>query len=536
MAVNDTHPDYDKWEQKWKRCRDFFEGSDKVKQAGESYLPKLTLQSDDEYQAYKERTPYANYTARTHEGLTGMIFRKDPNLVLPENQPGELGVAMDGLETDCDMQGSDLTAYAREVASDVLLVGRGGTLVDFSKEENRAYLAYYSAESILNCRVERIKGRMMLTLVVLSEITSKADDAVLSTGARSDKDADPYSEVETEQIRVLRLVPTTNTDKAEYFYRIEIWEKQTETSGKGKAQETKTYWEMTDLIEPQRKGAFLTRIPFIFHNPETEEPTVDKPPMLDLVDLNGSHYRVSADFYHGLHFTALPTAWVAGFPKDSNLRIGSSEAWVSENPEARAGYLEFEGKGLSEYSDELERLERRMAILGARMLEAQKREAETEETLRIRQGGEMSVLQHIGGVVSEQLTLAARWVGWWSSTKGDPEEWTDDEILVTLNKDFFDTRIPTQDAVNLTSVWIQGAISRDTLHYNLSQGEILPPGRTLEEEQELIDAEPPTNGTSTGLPEDEEGDEDAEEDESAAGTGGAGGSTGAADEEDENQT
>jgi hypothetical protein len=27
------------------------------------------------------------------------------------------------------------------------------------------------------------------------------------------------------------------------------------------------------------------------------------------------HYLLDADYKHGLHFTALPTAWVAGFDK-----------------------------------------------------------------------------------------------------------------------------------------------------------------------------------------------------------------------------
>ena len=42
------------------------------------------------------------------------------------------------------------------------------------------------------------------------------------------------------------------------------------------------------------------------------------------VDLSGTtlgsyptfdHYRLDADYKHGVHFTALPTAWVAGFEK-----------------------------------------------------------------------------------------------------------------------------------------------------------------------------------------------------------------------------
>ncbi len=38
-------------------------------------------------------------------------------------------------------------------------------------------------------------------------------------------------------------------------------------------------------------------------------------PLADVMVLNLDHYRLDADYKHGLHFTALPTAWVAGFDK-----------------------------------------------------------------------------------------------------------------------------------------------------------------------------------------------------------------------------
>ena len=71
---------------------------------------------------------------------------------------------------------------------------------------------------------------------------------------------------------------------------------------------------------------------------------MDKLPLADIIAVNLDHYRLNADYKHGLHFTALPTAWVSGFDKSSNLRIGSSTAWVAETPGATAGFLEFTGQ------------------------------------------------------------------------------------------------------------------------------------------------------------------------------------------------
>ena len=39
-------------------------------------------------------------------------------------------------------------------------------------------------------------------------------------------------------------------------------------------------------------------------------------PLADIIVVNLDHYRLTADYKHGMHFTALPTAWVSGFDKN----------------------------------------------------------------------------------------------------------------------------------------------------------------------------------------------------------------------------
>ena len=52
MPVNSTHPDYDATLPAWLRARDVIAGEDAVKAAGERYLPRLDIQSNQEYAAY----------------------------------------------------------------------------------------------------------------------------------------------------------------------------------------------------------------------------------------------------------------------------------------------------------------------------------------------------------------------------------------------------------------------------------------------------------------------------------------------------
>ena len=128
---------------------------------------------------------------------------------------------------------------------------------------------------------------------------------------------------------------------------------------------------------PLRQGKALDQIPFVFHGPRNALPAVDKMPLADIVHVNLDHYRLDADYKHGLHFTALPTAWVSGFDKTTELRIGSSTAWVADSVGAVAGFLEFRGHGLSTFETAQARDERLMAVLGSRMLEDTKRVGET---------------------------------------------------------------------------------------------------------------------------------------------------------------
>src|SRR4030095_12153947 len=218
----------------------------------------------------------------------------------------------------------------------------------------------------------------------------------------------------------------------------------------------------------------------------------DKLPLQDVIAVNLDHYRLDADYKHGLHYTALPTAWVSGFDKSATLRSGSSTAWVSETPGATAGFLEFTGQGLTTFERAMDRDERLMAVLGSRLLQDQKKVGETAEAIRLRQSGEESVLSAIATSVSESLTQVLRWVYWWNTsqvsptTQALPTGLTKAEVTIKLNGDFGITGMSSQDLQAVVAAWQAGAISRDTMFELFRSGEILPDGRTNQDEANLI--------------------------------------------------
>ncbi|MEI7733658.1 MAG: DUF4055 domain-containing protein [Verrucomicrobiota bacterium] len=472
MPVNNTHPEYELMTANWIRARDVLGGEETIKVAGEKYLPKLEVQSETEYQAYKMRASFFNACARTLAGYVGMIFRKPPYLRLPETNSA-LGKAMAEFNNDADMLGTSLYGYAKQVISEVVSVGRCGTLVDWEQDaESRAYAALYRAEQILNWRVERVNGRNIATLLVLHEPEG---------GERQGTDL--FDSVVGEQIRVLRLDRTNGTDGSNgQRCVVDIWRPKNDQKGNG----GKTEWELAETRIPLRMGKPLPLIPFVFHGPENSRPTVPRVPLEDIMAMNLTHYRMDADYKHGLHYTALPTAWVSGFDKDAKLQIGSSVAWVAPTAGATAGFLEFMGQGLGSFERALDHAERLMAVLGSRLLEGQKKVAETAEAMQIRQSGEDCILGSMAASVSESITQVLRWAYWWNSTEEKPDDVTDQQALLDLNTDFSTHGMSAQEITAVVMAWQAGAMSQDTMFELFRRSEILPDGRGNEEEMGLI--------------------------------------------------
>jgi hypothetical protein len=512
MPVDSLHAEYEKFWPKWTRARDILAGEDQIKAAGVKYLPRLESQTDVEYANYIARAVFYNATGRTAEGFSGMIFRREPVIRLPgeseksegrvqtgqttagartklgsrhsKGESSSLNSVFERFEGDVDCLGTSLYLYIKRLTTEVLNVGRAGTLIEWNDDEQRAFVCQYQAEQILNWKMQRIGGRNELALVVLRESVEEPGE-------------DTFENEPVEQIRVLRLIADRglrNADSSQsaelnrtqtvgFKYVVEIWRKGPD--------QNKNDWILAETKVPMRRGQALTNIPFVFHGPYDSLPKCSKLPLDDIIAVNLDHYRLDADYKHGLHFTALPTAWVSGFSQDAQLRIGSSTAWVTDTVGAQAGFLEFTGQGLGTFERAMDHAERLMAILGSRLLESQKRVSESAEALTLRQAGEGSIVANISSSLSKSMTQILRWVYWWSSTETDLGQIGEEKVSVELNRDFETATMTSQELVALVQSWIQGAISMETMHSLMRRGELLEPSRSNEEEVAAIERERP---------------------------------------------
>lgn len=466
--ITDTHPQYDRRRDQWQKVRDALEGEERVKERGVAYLPRPRGQKKPDYINYLTRASFYGVSDRTLRGLTGLVFRIEPTIELPAR--------LEPLKESITSEGFSAMQMLREGTGETLSMGRYGILVDMPQSPsptNTPYLATYKAEDIYRWdeRFDPVRGRRMVTRVVVREEPEVEDDE------------------STTLLRELFLDVTG-------AYRQRVWQKVTSEEGDSALLRASNEeiisgdYQIIDEFQPTIQGRPFDFIPFWFINVYDHRPRPQKPPFLDMVNMNLAHYRNSADFEQSLFLTGQPTPYVFGVPKEHKpSTMGSGTMWWSSSKEVNAGLLEFKGQGLNALRSAMLDKEERMAALGARLIkDFEPPENVASETLRLMNRSETSVLiagvQTFEGGVEQALQFAAVWVG------ANP-----DDVNVTMNTDFIETRLAPEEITALVAGWQAGAYSKKTLHENLQKGEVIPPSRSIEEEQEMIDEEEPV-----GLP------------------------------------
>jgi hypothetical protein len=122
------------------------------------------------------------------------------------------------------------------------------------------------------------------------------------------------------------------------------------------------------------------------------------------------------------------------------------------------------------------------------MLEDTKRVGETADAIELRQAGENSVLMTLALSLSDSISQVLRWVYWWNSTEQYPEDVSEDLVLLQINTDFTAKGLSSMELTAIVGAWQAGAISQATMFDLFRKGEVLPTGRTDDEEQRLVQA------------------------------------------------
>ena len=456
MAMFDCNSDYLRFSPLWQKARDVVRGEESVKEKGKTYLPRPSGMDDDDYRGYKDRAQFFNAAGRTLDGLSGMMNRKPPMVTVPE-----------GLEKyleNVDGKGHSLNQFVNFCIRENLITNWGGILVDapkmdgvvsqaeFERKNLQAYLTYYPAESVINWHFNTDGRQQYIDYVIFKETVEERTSN--------------YATETKVYHRVCEI------DEEGYY-------KQTLYDDKD---------EILSEVYPQNQNGRYRQIPFFFLSPSG---VPDVPLLNDLINVNLSHYRKSADYENGLHWTGIPTPWVQGVDVDEvngkasePLKLGGCTALYLPSG-ASMHYLEFSGSGCSQLAAAMKADEDRMAILGARIISQERNGVEAAETAKIHRAGENSVLAEIAINLSIVFRKLLKIYLDWTVGKDIPQK----DIDVQINTDYDVSTMSPAELTALVSLWQSGGISKRDLFRNLKDGEIIASDRDFDEMNTEIDEE-----------------------------------------------
>lgn len=423
MPIDTKHPQYLYYLDDWTDCRQVFEGQRAVKKAGERHLPRLTGQTNDEYEAYKKRALFYSITSKTLSALVGMALDEPPTLTYPDKMASYF-------EDDAGTQFYEMFATTVQELS---LMGRFGVLVDRPAAGGAPYFTMYPTECIINWRLSDDKKFEMVVLMenILEQDVQDEYQVTIKTQYRK-------LEIINGQ---LQITTYKTGDKAEVF-------------------------ESSQPVTITNTGIAMKYIPFVCATPNGLDIAPCKPPMLDIVNVNLSHYRTSADLEHGRHFTGLPTPWITG-AEAASMHIGSTKAWVIPSHQAKVGFLEFTGQGLQSLEKALNEKQGQLASMSARLIDNSSKGSEAAETVRLRYMSETASLKTVVRSAQALLNRAYSIAQEMESISG--------ELLITLNMDFLDGRLTAADVKAWTEAYLKRGISKEIFIHNLRRGKALPP-------------------------------------------------------------
>lgn len=424
--------------ERWKSNRDAVKGKYAVKAAGERYLPKpRSDMSAAQYQAYSQHVSFYPAVSRTADGIVGLMLRKVPAL--------EASGILEEVKGVITRDGRSVDELARDVVRETLITNFTGLLVDLpvgrartaaeALENNlRPFVGVYPAESILEVQAGVVRGQRVPVRVRLLEN-------------------------EGRQVRELRL-----NDALQYEVILHVREND---FGEFKAQAP---------IVPLLDGQPLNAIPFVLVS--TEAGFDPKPAVLDhAVNLNYDHYRTQgllATVHLHQSSPMLVATGVSNTEEQDSIAIAPGQIMCLENPEAKVFYVEPAGDGIPSLERELERLEDKLAVVGARILARQKKVAEAAETEALRQGAENATLATIANAISRRMEAALQQVSNW--TGGGT-------VQFQLNTDFTPIQMDAGEIAALLSLYQAGAMSFETLFLAMRDRGVMNETLTLAEEQ-----------------------------------------------------
>lgn len=502
--------------ERWLMIEDLLGGTPSMRMAGSRWLPREEEEDPRAWEVRLSRSYLYPATRDTLAKITAKPFSVDVNV------QGDLPEPLVEIEGDCDLQGTNLTQFARELFWHGVGKGHSHVFVDHPdvpsrrpdgqrrtmRDERlgkiRPYFTLVTAEDVPGFRMMRTAaGTKVLTQVRTHEIRAEAD------GAWGEKEVHYIRVWSSPDLGRLDAKPLQGGEPGSW----QLWRKED-------GDKAEDY-----VLVPDAGGSHnYPGVPLSTFYAEKIGFMESRPPLEDLAWLNLAHWQSMSDQRNLLRYARAPILAVYGFIDSGDddegsdkIVVGPLNALKFRDPGSKAEFVEHSGKAISAGAEDLAHLEEQMTVLGLQPFVRKTGNITATGRAIDESRSQSSIHQWIAGCeacIEDAYAHAAAWVG-----VELPED-----FRVDIFSDFGISLRAAEDIQALIDARRAGEISRKTFLSELKKRALLDADldvdeeiRMLEQETESLVGQPqPFETDGDGRVEGEEGADEEESEEEAA--------------------
>lgn len=377
----------------WQKVTTVLGGTESMRAAGESYLPRHENERTTAYTDRLEASVLFNAAELTLDSWVGHPFSETV-------QTHDIAEPILSYLNDVDLQGNNITVFAREWFREGLAKAlchvlvdnplpqdiETRTLADDQQEGLRPYFCLVRPENLIFAAAEVVNGQEILIHVRIRE-----EELV----------QDGFTERLRRRIRVFDRLPDNTVQFSMYEFV------------KAKSKKEEDRW----MLIQSPIGLDIDRIPLVTFYANRREFMVGKSPLEDLVDLNISHWQSSSDQRNILTVSRFPMLALSGGDEDSaEVEVGPKRMLYTPDPQARFYYVEHTGAAIESGRKDILDIEEQMSHYGAQF--TRRRPAIESATARILNTSEStSSLKDAVIRFNDSLNNAVALLGEWQGTE-----------------------------------------------------------------------------------------------------------------------
>ena len=435
---NYRHPEYINRYPEWMQILDCYDSD--VKAKGVEYLPQSGGQASNkdkkvgerQYEAYKKRALYFNYTKETVLESKNSIVRREAIITLPKK--------LEHLKDNFNANKESALSILDDIYTEQIKMSRIGYLLDPVQKQNEIKFnaVEYEAISILDWNYQRIDGEKKLVYVLLNESQPIKDE----NGHWVNKD-------------IYRILGLRKTEESYIYYTRLVSDEEIEEIRFSATPESfdESILKSDNYVEPNITGVKLDFIPFYVANADDNKFETQQPLLLNQSEISLGLYRGDADLRQLLYMQTAAMLFVKGINSDNHKDIQIDGVVATDDKDADAKYVGVGGEGLSEARLGQEQLHKDVASFGA--IASEKNTAESENSQQARITLKTDKLRDVSKAGARLLYFLFYTAGYWMNLSDSELK----EIAVEPNLNFKTDSDNAQDLKSVAETWREGSLT-----------------------------------------------------------------------------